>query len=94
MHLTNTKENDMTEFNATLETWVGSGKFNNANAELGYVVSLNDDGTHFLASVKKGVKTNGNFTTFGYNGSHNSFDSQEQATEWAYKKAKQLIKRL
>jgi hypothetical protein len=85
----------MTKFNETLQTWVGSGKFNNANAELGYVVSLTDDETHFLASVKKGVRfENRDFTTFGYKGSYNSFNSQDQATEWAYKKAKQLVKKL
>jgi hypothetical protein len=93
MHL-NTKEIEMTTFNNPLETWIGSGKFDNAKREIGYIVGTNDNGEQYAAWVQNGRKANGKFADFGVAQRSKMFASQEQATRWAYTTAKERIAKL
>jgi hypothetical protein len=93
MHL-NTKEIEMTTFTNHLESWVGSGKFDNAGREIGYIVGLSDNGTEFAAWVQNGRKVNGKFADFGVRQRTKRFANQDQATSWGYRTAKERIAKL
>jgi len=84
----------MTEFNNMMEVWVGSGKFDNAGREIGYIVGTNDNGEQYAAWVQNGRKSNGNFADFGVKQRSKMFTTQAQATQWAYKTAKERIAKL
>jgi len=83
----------MTEF-TSFQTWVGSGKFSNNGAEIGYVVTFNDNGETYIAAVQRGSKTSEGFSAKAVKFSQQRFLNQQDATNWAYAKAKELIKRI
>jgi len=84
----------MTTFNNPLEAWLGSGKFDSAKREIGYIVGTNDNGEQYAAWVQNGRKSNGKFADFGVAQRSKMFATQAQATQWAYAKAKELIRKL
>jgi hypothetical protein len=86
----------MLEFNKEniIEAWLGSGKFDNANREIGYIVGFNDNGEQYAAWVQNGRKANGNFSDFGVRQRSKHFQTQAQATAWAYRTAKERIAKL
>lgn len=84
----------MSNFQNHLETWIGSGKFDRANREIGYIVGFSDNGAEFAAWVQNGRKEKGNFADFGVRQRSKMFSSQEQATRWAYSTAKQRLAKI
>jgi len=94
MHLNKPKENEMQEFNNSLEVWIGSGKFDYAGREIGYIVGTNDNGEQYAAWVQNGRKANGKFSDFGVPQRSKMFATQSQATQWAYATAKERIAKL
>ena len=84
----------MNDWNNLLETWVGSGKFDSKQREIGYIVGLNDNGSEFAAWVQKGRKIGYEFNDFGPAQRSKRFTSQQEATAWAYKTAKERIANL
>jgi len=84
----------MTEFTNHLETWVGAGKFDKPGREIGYIVGFSDNGTEFAAWVQNGRKANRTFADFGVRQRSKMFKTQEQATTWAYRTAKERISKL
>ena len=77
-----------------IETWVGSGKFDNAGREIGYIVGFNDNGEEYHAWVQNGRKAKGKFSDFGVRQRSKCFQTQEHATAWAYRTAKERIAKL
>jgi hypothetical protein len=84
----------MNNWNNPLETWLGSGKFDSKHREIGYIVGLNDNGTEFAAWVQNGRKIGYKFNDFGVPQRSKLFASQQEATAWAYKTAKDRIAKL
>jgi hypothetical protein len=83
----------MQEF-TSFQTWVGSGKFNAKGSEIGYVVTFNDNGETYIASTQKGLKDSERFAALAVKFSEKRFSNQQDATNWAYAKAKELIRKL
>lgn len=83
----------MKEF-TRFQTWLGSGKFNNSGAEVGYVVTFDDNDEIYIATVQQGTNTSEGFSAKGVKPSQKRFSNQQDATSWAYAKAKELIKRI
>lgn len=81
----------MNDFNNHFETWIGSGKFDRENREIGYIIGFNDNGEQFAAWVQNGRKSKGKFSDFGVRQRSKLFSSQEQAAKWAYSTAKQRL---
>ena len=78
-----------------VETWVGSGKFDSAGREIGYIVGLNNNGEQYAAWVQNGRKPKGKtFSDFGVRQRTKMFASQDQATSWGYRTAKERIAKL
>jgi hypothetical protein len=84
----------MNDWNNSLEVWLGSGKFDAKQREIGYIVGLNDNGTEFAAWVQNGRMTGRDFKDFGVTQRSKPFASQQEATSWAYKTAKERIANL
>ena len=84
----------MNDWNNSLEVWLGSGKFDAKQREIGYIVGLNDNGTEFAAWVQNGRMIGRNFKDFGVTQRSKTFSSQQEATSWAYKTAKERIANL
>jgi hypothetical protein len=84
----------MKTFNNPLEAWIGSGKFDNANREIGYIVGTNDNGEQYAAWVQNARKANSKFADFGVAQRSKMFATQAQATQWAYATAKERIAKL
>jgi hypothetical protein len=84
----------MNNWNNSLETWLGSGKFDGKNREIGFIVGLNDNGSEFAAWVQNGRKIGRDFNDFGVPQRSKSFLTQNEATNWAYKTAKERIANL
>ena len=86
----------MTQFSQEniIATWVGSGKFDNAGREIGYIVGFNDNGEQYAAWVQNGRKIKGKFSDFGVRQRSKMFATQDQATGWAYRTAKERIAKL
>jgi hypothetical protein len=84
----------MNDWNNPLETWVGSGKLDSKNREIGYIVGLNDNGSEFAAWVQNGRMIGRDFKDFGPVQRSKTFSSQQEATSWAYKTAKERIANL
>lgn len=84
----------MTEFTNRIETWLGSGKCDRKNREIGYIVGFSDNGTEFAAWVQNGRKANGTFADFGVPQRSKHFQTQNQATAWAYRTAKERLAKL
>ena len=73
-----------------IEVWMGSGKFDEKNREIGYIVGFNQniDGTEFAAWVQKGRKVEHDFFGFGTAQRAKLFTDQKRARDWAYQTAK------
>jgi hypothetical protein len=84
----------MNDWNAPFETWLGSGKFDSKNREIGYIVGLNDNGTEFAAWVQNGRKIGYEFSDFGVPQRSKQFPNQQDAVDWAYKTAYERIANL
>jgi len=84
----------MNDWNNSLEVWLGSGKFDAKQREVGYIVGLNDNGTEFAAWVQNGRMIGRDFKDFGVTQRSKTFASQQEATSWAYKTAKERIANL
>jgi hypothetical protein len=84
----------MNDWNNSLEVWLGSGKFDAKQREIGYIVGLNDNGTEFAAWVQNGRMIGRDFKDFGVTQRSKTFASQQEATSWAYKTAKERIANL
>jgi len=84
----------MNDWNNPLETWLGSGKFDSKRREIGFIVGLNNNGSEFAAWVQNGRKTGRDFNDFGTPQRSKSFATQNEATNWAYKTAKERIAKL
>jgi hypothetical protein len=84
----------MNDWNNPLETWLGSGKFDSKQREIGFIVGLNDNGTEFAAWVQNGRKIGYDFNDFGVTQRSKLFATQTEATAWAYKTAKERIAKL
>ena len=84
----------MNNWNNSLEVWLGSGKFDAKQREIGYIVGLNDNGTEFAAWVQNGRMIGRDFKDFGVTQRSKTFASQQEATSWAYKTAKERIANL
>ena len=84
----------MNDWNNSLEVWLGSGKFDAKQREIGYIVGLNDNGTEFAAWVQNGRMIGRDFKDFGVTQRSKTFASQQEAISWAYKTAKERIANL
>jgi hypothetical protein len=84
----------MNDWNNSVEVWLGSGKFDAKQREIGYIVGLNDNGTEFAAWVQNGRMIGRDFKDFGVTQRSKTFSSQQEATSWAYKTAKERIANL
>lgn len=84
----------MNDWNNSLEVWLGLGKFDAKQREIGYIVGLNNNGTEFAAWVQNGRKIGRDFNDFGVTQRSKSFLTQNEATNWAYKTAKERIAKL
>ena len=84
----------MNDWNNSLEVWLGSGKFDAKQREIGYIVGFNDNGTEFAAWVQNGRMIGRDFKDFGVIQRSKTFASQQEATSWAYKTAKERIANL
>ena len=83
-------------FGEPLETFVGSGKKDKKGREIGFIVGFNNDGAgDFRAWVQCARRTAPcKWFDFGALARSRGFASQEAATRWAYRTAKERIAKL
>jgi len=79
------------EYGEITTTFLGSGKFDYLGREIGYAVVFRDNGADFRCYVQNTRKWNGIWREFGVKQRSRSFDSQEAATNWGYKTAKERL---
>ena len=96
---TDTNGNTFDTANMT-EVFIGSGKLDQKNREKGFVVGFNTADTGKVAAwVQAGRRLRGlqvgkSFFDFGVSQRSKLFDTQEQATAWAYATAKERTAKL
>ena len=83
-----------TEYGEVFEAHVRSGRYDNKNREIGYIVGFRDNGTDFRAYVQNARRVNGEWEEFGVQQRSKSFNSQESARAWAYATAHERISKL
>lgn len=83
-------------FGEPLETFLGTGEYDNKGREIGFIVGFNDDGKgDFRAWVQAARKTApGEFHDFGVRQRSKGFKSQVAATGWAYSEARNRIAKI
>jgi hypothetical protein len=79
------------EYGEIIMTFLSSGKFDHKGREIGYAVVFRDNGTDFRCYVQNTRKVNGEWVEFGVPQRSRSFESQEVATNWGYKTAKERL---
>jgi len=79
------------EYGEITTTFLGSGKFDYKGREIGYSVVFRDNGTDFRCYVQNTRKWGGIWYEFGVKQRSRSFESQEAATNWGYRTAKERL---
>jgi hypothetical protein len=82
------------ELGDTFENHLDSGKVDAAGRRIGYIVGLRDNGVDFYAWVQNARQVKGEFVDFGVQQRSKKFASQVEATNWAYRTAKERIAKL
>ena len=76
------------------ETVVASNKADSKGRLIGYIIGMNDNGVEFAAWVQNARKVKGKWIEFGATQRAKYFDSQAQATAWAYLTARERVEKL
>ena len=76
------------------EAHLGSNVYDNKNREIGYTVGFCNNGIDFRAYVQNARRIAGEWKDFGVIQRSKSFSSQQAATAWGYKTAKERIAKL
>jgi hypothetical protein len=79
------------EYNDMSEQFLSAGRRDSKGREIGYVVGLNNNGTKFAAWVQNTRRVKGEWKEFGVPQRAKYFDSQAEATRWAYSTARERI---
>lgn len=82
------------ELGEIFETFVPAGKVDSKGREIGFTVGLRDNGKDFYAWVQAARKVGADFKDFGVVQRSKLFTSQEAATGWAYRTARERIAKL
>ena len=85
---------DQPKFGAPFECWVPAYKLDSKGRQIGWIVGLNDNGVDFHARVQNGRLVDGNFHEFGVGQRSKRFSTQSEATNWAYRTARERIAKL
>ena len=72
------------QYGEITESYIGTGRFDSKDREIGYIVVFRDNGTDFRAYVQNARRVNGEWVEFGVKQRSKSFPSQSTATAWAY----------
>ena len=79
------------EYGEITMTFLSSGKFDAKGREVGYAVVFRDNGTDFRCYVQNTRRVNGEWAEFGVSQRSRSFESQEAATNWGFRTAKERL---
>ena len=79
------------EYGEITMTFLSSGKFDYKGREVGYAVVFRDNGTDFRCYVQNTRRANGEWAEFGVPQRSRSFDSQEAATNWGFRTARERL---
>jgi len=77
------------ELGEIFQNFMSTGKRDSKGRMIGYVVGLRDNGTDFYAWVQNTRRIDGEWVEFGFQQRSRRFDSQQAATTWAYKTARE-----
>ena len=80
-----------TTYSNPIANFLTTGKKDSKGREIGYVVVFCDNGTDFRTYVQNTRRVNDEWQEFGVQQRSKSFASQDAATLWAYKTAKERI---
>jgi hypothetical protein len=82
------------QYGEITENNIRSGRFDSKGREIGYIVVFRDNGEDFRAYVQNARRINGEWVEFGVKQRSKSFESQAEATRWAYATANERIAKI